>query len=270
MKRVMLYFGSFNPIHRGHIALAEWVVEQELCDELVLIVSPQNPLKPAAELAPELDRFEMAERACAASKHPDRIKPSVVEFLLEKPSYTIDTLRYLKRNFGHEMCFSLLCGTDILEQLDRWKEYEAILAEYPLYVYPREGYAGDRFRDRTTRLDGAPLWPFSSTEVRRALERGDDVSAMLSPEVLAYIREKELWSPERYLERLTARIEADPHDAALLVERGMWHYRRNAWGKALNDFAAALRIDPAHREARQYTDLVNEILAFRYKDIYNP
>lgn len=96
MKRVMLYFGSFNPVHKGHIALAEYVVGQGLCDEAVLVVSPQSPYKQAAELAPEMDRFEMAEIACAASAYPDRIKPSVVEFLLPKPSYTIDTLRYLK------------------------------------------------------------------------------------------------------------------------------------------------------------------------------
>lgn len=89
MKRVMLYFGSFNPIHKGHIALAEYAVEKGLCDELVLVVSPQSPYKQAEELAPEMDRFEMAETACAASRYPDRIKPSVVEFLLPKPSYTI-------------------------------------------------------------------------------------------------------------------------------------------------------------------------------------
>ena len=96
MKRVMLYFGSFNPVHKGHIALAEHVIDRQLCDEVVLVVSPQSPYKEAGELAPELDRFEMAEIACAASKYPERIKPSVVEFLLPKPSYTIDTEKNTK------------------------------------------------------------------------------------------------------------------------------------------------------------------------------
>ena len=123
----MLYFGSFNPVHRGHIALAEYVVGQGLCDEAVLVVSPQSPYKQAAELAPEMDRFEMAEIACAASKYPDRIKPSVVEFLLPKPSYTIDTLRYLKENFGSGMQFSILMGSDQIARLDGWKEYERVL-----------------------------------------------------------------------------------------------------------------------------------------------
>ena len=93
MQRVMLYFGSFNPIHNGHIRLAEYVLEQGLCDMVTLIISPQSPYKSLLELAPELNRFEMAETACQASKYPDKIRPSVVEFLLPKPSYTIDTLR---------------------------------------------------------------------------------------------------------------------------------------------------------------------------------
>ena len=163
MKRVMLYFGSFNPIHKGHIALAEYAVEKGLCDELVLVVSPQSPYKQAEELAPEMDRFEMAEAACAASRYPDRIKPSVVEFLLPKPSYTIDTLRYLAENHGADMEFSILMGADQIERLDGWKEYDRIL-EYPVYVYPRRGERVDRFPGRITVLEDAPLQDFSATQ----------------------------------------------------------------------------------------------------------
>ena len=154
MKRVMLYFGSFNPIHKGHIALAEYAVEKGLCDELVLVVSPQSPYKQAEELAPEMDRFEMAEAACAASRYPDRIKPSVVEFLLPKPSYTIDTLRYLAENHGADMEFSILMGADQIERLDGWKEYDRIL-EYPVYVYPRRGERVDRLDRKSTRLNSS-------------------------------------------------------------------------------------------------------------------
>ena len=82
MRSVALYFGSFNPIHKGHIALAEWVVEQGLCDELIFIVSPQNPLKEQGDLAPEFSRYEMCEMACQTSRYPDRIKVSAVEFVL--------------------------------------------------------------------------------------------------------------------------------------------------------------------------------------------
>ena len=190
MKHVVLYFGSFNPVHRGHIALAEWVAEHVGCDEVVLVVSPKNPLKADDSLAPELNRFEMAELACARSRFPERIKPSVIEFLLEKPSYTIDTLRYLSRNYGGQMRFSVLLGADLVPQLERWRDYREILDGYPLLVYPRRGFETTQYLDRITLLNEAPLCDFSSTEVRRALEQGDDASAMLTPEVLAYIREK--------------------------------------------------------------------------------
>ena len=270
MKHVVLYFGSFNPVHRGHIALAEWVAEHVGCDEVVLVVSPKNPLKADDSLAPELNRFEMAELACARSRFPERINPSVIEFLLEKPSYTIDTLRYLSRNYGGQMRFSVLLGADLVPQLERWRDYREILDGYPLLVYPRRGFETTQYLDRITLLNEAPLCDFSSTEVRRALEQGDDASAMLTPEVLAYIREKRLWDPVRYAERLTERIGEEPCNAALLVERGRWYYRRQEWGKALNDFNRALGIDPARDEARQYAEQIEEILAFRYKDIYNP
>ena len=235
----MLYFGSFNPVHRGHIALAEYVVGQGLCDETVLVVSPQSPYKQAAELAPEMDRFEMAEIACAASKYPERIKPSVVEFLLPKPSYTIDTLRYLKENFGSGVQFSILMGSDQIARLAGWKEYEQIL-EYPVYVYPRRGEPAEGFEGRITPLTDAPLQDFASTDVR------DRIAA------------------------LGAQIAAEPGNTALLVERGKLHYRMGEWGPALNDFNAALRIDDTHVEAKEFARMVQEILEFRYKDIYNP
>lgn len=269
MKRVMLYFGSFNPVHKGHIALAEYAVEQTLCDEVVLVVSPQSPYKAADELAPEMDRFEMAEIACAASKYPEKIKPSVVEFLLPKPSYTIDTLRYLKENFGSDMQFSILMGSDQIARLDGWKEYEKIL-EYPVYVYPRRGEPAEGFEGRITLLANAPLQDFASTDVRDRIGRGEDTSAMLDEGVAAYIRRKGLWSPAARIAALTARIAEAPDDTALYIERGRLHYRMGEWGPALNDFNAVLRIDAEHVEARQFARMVQEILEFRYKDIYNP
>ena len=269
MKRVMLYFGSFNPVHKGHIALAEYAVEQGLCDEAVLVVSPQSPYKAADELAPEMDRFEMAEIACAASKHPGKIKPSVVEFLLPKPSYTIDTLRYLKENFGSEMEFSILMGSDQIARLDGWKEYEKIL-ESPVYVYPRRGEPAEGFEGRITLLADAPLQDFASTNVRNRIGRGEDTSEMLDEGVAAYIRRKGLWSPAARIAALTARIAETPDDTALYIERGRLHYRMGEWGPALNDFNAVLRIDAEHVEARQFARMVQEILEFRYKDIYNP
>ena len=269
MKRMMLYFGSFNPIHRGHIAMAEYVVEHDLCDEVALIVSPQSPYKAANLLVPELNRFEMAEIACSCSKFSDKIRPSAIEFILPRPSYTIDTLRYLTENFKNEMSFSILMGGDQIEALDGWKEYEKIL-EYPVYVYPRPSEKIERYLDRITVLNDAPLFDVSSTEIRRRISHGEETSTQLIPEVAKYIREKGLWSPASQIALLTTRITEEPENAELYLERGKLHYRQNEWGNALNDFNQVLHIVPTHLEAKQFSEMVREILEFRYKDIYNP
>ena len=193
MKKVALYFGSFNPIHKGHIALAEWVVDQGLCDELIFIVSPQNPLKSTTELAPEFSRYEMCEMACASSRYPERIKVSAVEFVLEKPSYTINTLRYLRENFGAEMEFSLLLGADNIESFDRWRDYEEILRDYRLLVYPREGYTVEKFADRITFLDDAPLFDYAATDIRKEIAEGRNFAARVAPAVAKYIIQNNLY-----------------------------------------------------------------------------
>ena len=160
-------------------------------------------------------------------------------------------------------------GSDQIAGLDGWKEYERIL-EYPIYVYPRRGERPEKHLDRVTLLEDAPLQDYSSTEVRAAIERGDDTSRMLAPGVTEYIRRKGLWSPANRMTALHTALDADPENTALLLERGQLHYRMNQWGAALNDFNAILRLDPGHEEARQFVEMVEEILAFRYKDIYNP
>ena len=193
MKRVALYFGSFNPIHKGHIALAEWVVEQGLCDELIFIVSPQNPLKSSTELAPEFSRYEMCEMACASSRYPNRIKVSAVEFVLEKPSYTINTLRYLRSEFGSQMQFSILLGADNIESFDRWREYEEILRDYRLLVYPREGYSVEKFAEKITFLSDAPLFDFAATDIRKAIADDEDFTDKLPSAVAKYIIQNRLY-----------------------------------------------------------------------------
>lgn len=188
MKRVLLYFGSFNPVHRGHIALAEYAVESNIADEVILIVSPQNPHKQSDELAAEFSRYEMCQAACQASKYPEKILVSAVEFTLPRPSYTIDTLKFLSENFGDKMAFSLLMGADNVERFDRWKSYEQILESYPIFVYPRRGYAVEKFADRVTVLADAPLFDYSATDVRTAITEGCNISEMVIPEVESYIK----------------------------------------------------------------------------------
>lgn len=196
MQRVMLYFGSFNPIHNGHIALAEYVIEQDLCDLVTLIISPQSPYKSTTELAPELDRFEMAELACAASKYSDRIKPSVVEFLLPKPSYTINTLRYLEQVSGDRMQFSILMGADQLSGLEGWREWQEVV-KYPIYIYPRQGEMQPPKYASMTLLEAAPLQHFAATEIRQRIAEGKDVKAMIHPKVAWHIQNKGLYKTEK-------------------------------------------------------------------------
>lgn len=193
MKKVLLYFGSFNPIHKGHIALAEWVVEQGICDELIFIVSPQNPLKSSTELAPEFSRYEMCEMACVSSRYPDKIKVSAVEFVLEKPSYTINTLRYLNEEFSSQMHFSILLGADNIETFDRWRDYEDILRNYPLYVYPREGYSVEKFADKITFLSKAPLFDIAATDIRKAIANDEDFTDKVPSAVAKYIIQNRLY-----------------------------------------------------------------------------
>jgi nicotinate-nucleotide adenylyltransferase len=192
-QRVALYFGSFNPIHNGHIAIAEYVVEQGLCDLLVMIVSPQNPLKQSADLAADLARFEMVEAACAASKYPERIVASAIEFILPRPSYTIDTLRALEKEQGENMEFSIIMGGDLAQQLPRWKEWRTILENYPIYMYPREDITATPYPE-IQMMAHAPQLPFSSTDVRNRLLKGESISGMVPRCVEEYIHKNKLWS----------------------------------------------------------------------------
>lgn len=270
MKRVMLYFGSFNPVHNGHIALAEYVVERGFCDELIMIVSPQNPLKQSTELAPDFERFTMAEMACAASRFPEQIKASVIEFMLERPSYTINTLRHLRSEYGSMMSFSILMGGDLVEQLERWRDYEEILRDYPIYIYPRPGERVEKYLDKITLMEEAPLFEISSTDIRVGLMRGEDVSSMLPSSVLKHIKESGFWGEDQYIDWLTRCIESGVDLLSNFIERGKYHYRHQSFGDALNDFDRALRVDPASQEAQQLKVMTREILEFRYTDIYNP
>ena len=269
-KRMMLFFGSFNPVHNGHMALAEYAVERGLCDEVAMIISPQNPFKQSMDLAAEMDRYSMVEAACKNSRYPEQINPSIIEFLLEKPSYTINTLRHLTENYGDAMEFTILMGSDLINTLPKWREAEEIMAGYDIYVYPRPNVPMTFSTDRTTFLADAPQCAYSSTEVRDRLERGDDVSQMIDKEVREYIRGRGLWTLAGKITSLTAAISQTPEKAELYLERGKCYFRKNEWGNAINDFRKAEELAEDKTEARQYIEMAEEILEYRYKDIYNP
>lgn len=269
-RRMVLYFGSFNPIHRGHIALAEYAIRHNLGDEVAMIISPHNPFKQSWMQAAESDRYEMTEIACRNSLYPERIKPSVIEFLLEKPSYTVNTLRHLVENYGSQMEFSILMGSDLINQLPRWREPEYIIENFDIFVYPRPDEDMTFSTPRTTLLADAPTFKHSSTAIRDALERGEDISAMIDSEVLEYIRTKGLWTMGYKITTLTAAIDKDCENAELYIERGKCYFRQQAWGSAINDFRRAVELNSDNTEAAQFIEMTQEILEYRYTDIYNP
>jgi guanylate kinase len=170
-RRIMLYFGSFNPIHRGHVAIAEYALEQGLADMVIMVVSPRSPFKDAGELSSEVERFEMAERAAAGSRFPWQIQASAVEMTLPRPSYTIDTLRLLS-SLRPDAEFSILTGGDNAAGIAKWREADKILAGYPVWVYPRPGDDRASFPSEVRILEGAPLLDISSTAIRDLLAEG--------------------------------------------------------------------------------------------------
>jgi nicotinate-nucleotide adenylyltransferase len=184
-KEIGLYFGSFNPVHIGHLVIANYIVEFTGLDELWFVVSPQNPHKQKANLLNDYDRLEMVQLA-VESDH--RFKVSDIEFFLPKPSYTIDTLAHLKdRNPQKE--FKILMGSDNLENFHKWKNYEAIVENYGVIVYPRPGFDESKVRKHGNIViaEGAPLMEISSSFIRKAIKKGKDVRHFLPPKVWEYI-----------------------------------------------------------------------------------
>ena len=176
--KIGLYGGSFNPVHFGHVGLAKWVIEHTDLDELWLMVSPNNPLKPAGILAPEEERLRDVQEAIQDIPH---VKASNFEFGLPRPSYTANTLRELQKAYPeHE--FTLVIGEDNLAIFDQWREYEYILKNYRIFVYPRNLTAerSNSPKDGLTTkwsnsvavkeirfLSEAPYYDISSTELRQ-------------------------------------------------------------------------------------------------------
>ena len=184
MRSIGIYGGSFNPVHFGHVGLAKWVIENTDLDELWLMVSPNNPLKPANLLAPEGERLAAVSKAVKDIPH---VKASDFEFSLPRPSYTANTLRELQKAYP-DADFTLIIGEDNIAIFDRWREYEFILANFRIFVYPRrenpsdDGLTAKRSNSPqnglTTQwsnsvavkeiryLSGAPLFDISSTQIR--------------------------------------------------------------------------------------------------------
>jgi len=183
-KNIGLYFGSFNPIHNGHLAIANYLLENTGMDEVWFVVSPQSPFKKEDSLLEDDFRYSMV---LLAIKGNDRMRASNIEFGLPKPSYTINTLNILREKYP-DVNFSLILGADNLEYFNKWKNYQEILANYHIYVYPRSGSEGGTLSNHSSiTWVNAPLLDISSTDIREMIKKGTDVSPFLSEKVLKYI-----------------------------------------------------------------------------------
>lgn len=181
-----LFFGSFNPIHIGHMAIANYMVEFTSMEQVWFVVSPQNPLKNKTYLLDSYQRLEIVHRA---TDNDPRFRVSNIEFKLPKPSYTSDTLAYLGEQFPNHR-FSLIMGSDNLESFHRWKNFEVIAQNHELYIYPRPGLNPERIRQYpNVILTQAPRMEISSTFIRNAIHDGKNVSCFIPKKAWEYIEE---------------------------------------------------------------------------------
>ena len=189
--QIALFFGSFNPFHLGHLKLGQWLINNEHFDELWFVVSPSNPLKDKNLLIDEYVRLEML---IGAIKDNPKLKVSDVEFLMPVPSYTIETLETLQKDYP-EHNFSLVIGSDNALVFDQWKDYQTILTKYSIVVYPRRGYDIKQVASLypQMKLLNSEIYDISSTQIRLAISQHKDISHWLHPFVYQFIIDNNLY-----------------------------------------------------------------------------
>ncbi len=185
--KIGLYFGTYNPIHIGHMAIANYMVEYTDINQLWFVVSPHNPHKQKSNLLNDYQRLEMVHRAV---DDDDRFRVSNIEFNLPKPSYTIDTLTYLKDHFPNHR-FVILMGSDNLENFHKWKNYDDIIENYGVIVYPRPGFTPSIIytHKNISVVQNVPLMEISSSFIRDAIGSGRDVRHFLPQKTWEYLEE---------------------------------------------------------------------------------
>ncbi len=189
-QKIGLFFGSFNPIHTGHLIIANIMAENTDLHKVWFVVSPQNPFKPSKTLLHEFDRYDMVKAAIA-----DNYKLDVtdVEFRMPKPSYTIDTLAVLSEKYPAKQ-FVVILGQDNLENFEKWKNHQQILEHYGLYVYPRPGVTESPIlRHSHVRLVPSPLLDISATYIRQNIQAGKSVRYLVPDPVEALIRTRNFY-----------------------------------------------------------------------------
>ena len=184
--KIGLFFGSFNPVHTGHLIIANYICETTALDKVWMVVSPQNPFKEKQSLLNEYDRLHLLRLALEGNQN---LHASDIEFKLPKPSYTIDTLTHIKEKYPeHE--FSLIMGGDNLASLHKWKNYELILKNHEIYVYKRSSGTENPFPDKAcVHFLDVPMLDISATFIRENIQQGHSMQYFLPEKVWDYIRD---------------------------------------------------------------------------------
>jgi len=190
--RIGLFFGSFNPMHIGHKVIASYMAEFSDLQHVWFVVSPQNPLKQKQSL---LDKHHRLMIIRMEVEDNPKLSSSDIEFNLSQPSYTIDTLGHLKEQYP-ENDFVLIMGADNLQSFHKWKEYEQILANYSVYVYPRLGIEISNSHENIHIIKGVPQMEISSSFIRDAIKQGQDVSYLMPEKAWQYIKEMNFYKIE--------------------------------------------------------------------------
>lgn len=177
--KIGLYFGSFNPIHHGHLIIASHLINQTDLNEVWLMVSPQNPFKPSSVLLNEHHRYHLVQTAL---EKETKIRASNIEFKLPKPSYTVNTLTYLKEKYPqHE--FYIIMGSDGFQNIRKWHNAEVIIKNYPIYIYKRPGFEVTENFGATITILEAPLLEISSTYIRKLIKENKSIRYLVPEEV---------------------------------------------------------------------------------------
>lgn len=180
-----LFFGSFNPIHTGHLIVANHIVEHSNIDKLWFVVSPHNPLKDSHSLLNEYDRLHLVRLAIEDNL---KFRASNIEFQLAKPSYTVDTLTYLSEKFPLER-FSIIMGSDSFQNIHRWKNFEFLVKNYSIIIYNRPGFEITETHGADLTIMDAPLLSISATFIRNQVKENKSIRYLVPDKVCAYIEE---------------------------------------------------------------------------------
>ena len=177
--KIGLYFGSFNPVHNGHLIIASHLINETSLNEVWMIVSPQNPFKKAGGLLNEQHRYHLVQTSL---EKETKIKASNIEFRLPKPSYTVNTLTYLKEKYPkHE--FFIIMGSDGFQNINKWHNAEVIIKNYPIYIYKRPGFEITHNYGATITLLEAPLLEISSTHIRKLIKENKSIRYLVPEDV---------------------------------------------------------------------------------------